>query len=107
MLRDILLQHARSLFHHSELALLEECLNALPYERLIQNPKLALLQARLAQSQHRYGEVNTLLERAERTMREQKIEIDQTLHAEFDALRARWRSTPANRKKPSGWRPKR
>ena len=45
MLRDILLQHARSLFHHSELALLEECLNALPYERLIQNPKLALLQA--------------------------------------------------------------
>ena len=55
--------------------MLEECLNALPYERLIQNPKLALLQARLAQSQHRYGEVNTLLERAERTMREQKIEI--------------------------------
>ena len=87
--------------------MLEECLNALPYERLIQNPKLALLQAWLAQSQHRYGEVNTLLERAERTMREQKIEIDQTLHAEFDALRARWRSTPANRKKPSGWRPKR
>ncbi|HIF6641853.1 TPA: HTH-type transcriptional regulator MalT [Serratia marcescens] len=66
MLRDILLQHAWSLFHHSELALLEECLNALPYERLIQNPKLALLQAWLAQSQHRYGEVNTLLERAER-----------------------------------------
>ena len=63
-------------------------LNALPYERLIQNPKLALLQAWLAQSQHRYSEVNTLLERAERTMREQKIEIDQTLHAEFDALRA-------------------
>ncbi|MDN0027925.1 HTH-type transcriptional regulator MalT [Serratia marcescens] len=88
MLRDILLQHAWSLFHHSELALLEECLNALPYERLIQNPKLALLQAWLAQSQHRYSEVNTLLERAERTMREQKIEIDQTLHAEFDALRA-------------------
>lgn len=38
MLRDILLQHAWSLFHHSELALLEECLNALPYERLIKTP---------------------------------------------------------------------
>lgn len=88
MLRDILLQHAWSLFQHSELALLEECLSALPYERLIQNPKLALLQAWLAQSQHRYSEVNTLLERAERTMREQKIKVDQTLHAEFDALRA-------------------
>ncbi|VTP68253.1 ATP-dependent transcriptional activator malT [Serratia rubidaea] len=66
MLRDILLQHAWSLFHHSELALLEECLNALPYDRLIQNPKLALLQAWLAQSQHRYIEVNTQLERPNR-----------------------------------------
>lgn len=88
MLRDILLQHAWSLFHHSELALLEECLNALPYERLIQNPKLALLQAWLAQSQHRYIEVNTQLERAEQAMREQQIAVDATLRAEFDALRA-------------------
>ena len=59
-----------------------------PLYRIEKDPKLALLQAWLAQSQHRYSEVNTLLERAERTMREQKIEIDQTLHAEFDALRA-------------------
>ena len=88
MLRDILLQHAWSLFHHSELALLEECLNALPYDRLIQNPKLALLQAWLAQSQHRYIEVNTQLERAEQAMRDQQIAVDATLRAEFDALRA-------------------
>lgn len=88
MLRDILLQHAWTLFNHSELALLEECLNALPYQRLIQNPKLALLQAWLAQSQHRYAEVNTQLERAEQAMLEQRIEIDKNLHAEFDALRA-------------------
>ena len=88
MLRDVLLQHAWELFHQSELSLLEECLKALPYEKLIQNPRLALLQAWLAQSQHRYSEVNTLLERAEHEMHVQKIEIDGVMLAEFDALRA-------------------
>ncbi|AHM71504.1 HTH-type transcriptional regulator MalT [Yersinia hibernica] len=88
MLRDILLQHAWTLFNHSELALLEECLTALPYSLLVQNPELALLQAWLAQSQHRYSEVNTLLERAESAMQERKIPIDEILRAEFDALRA-------------------
>ncbi|CNI57697.1 MULTISPECIES: HTH-type transcriptional regulator MalT [Yersinia] len=88
MLRDILLQHAWALFNHSELALLEQCLVALPYSLLVQNPELALLQAWLAQSQHRYGEVNTLLERAESAMQERKIPIDEILRAEFDALRA-------------------
>lgn len=88
ILRDILLQHAWALFNQSELVLLEECLNALPYELLIQNPKLALLQAWLAQSQHRYSEVEMLLERAENEMRVEQIEMDKTLSAEFDALRA-------------------
>lgn len=88
MLRDILLQHAWSLFHHSELALLEQCLTALPYPLLVQNPELALLQAWLAQSQHRYSEVNTLLEQAELAMQERKIPVDEILRAEFGALRA-------------------
>lgn len=88
MLRDVLMQHAWALFHQSELSLLEECIQALPYEKLIQNPRLALLQAWLAQSQHRYGEVETLLTRAEQGMSEQQIEIDDELSAEFDALRA-------------------
>lgn len=88
MLRDILLQHAWSLFNQSELALLEECLNALPYDRLILSPKLVLLQAWLAQSQHRYVEVEALLARAESEMSQRDIVIDQALAAEFDALRA-------------------
>lgn len=88
MLRDILLQHAWALFNHSELTLLEECLNALPYSLLVQNPELVLLQAWLAQSQHRYGEVNTLLEQAELTMQDRKIPVDEILQAEFNALRA-------------------
>jgi len=85
MLRDILLNHAWGLFNHSELALLEESLKALPWESLLENPRLVLLQAWLMQSQHRYGEVNTLLARAEQEM---KGDMEQTLHAEFNALRA-------------------
>ncbi|QLK62628.1 HTH-type transcriptional regulator MalT [Enterobacteriaceae bacterium Kacie_13] len=88
LLRDILLQHAWALFNQSELALLEECLNALPYERLIQNPKLVLLQAWLAQSQHRYVEVEALLVRAESEMQQRNIVMEQDMTAEFDALRA-------------------
>lgn len=88
MLRDIMLQHAWSLFNQSELALLEECLAALPYDRLIQSPRLVLLQAWLAQSQHRYAEVDTLLAQAESEMQKRDIVMDQDLNAEFNALRA-------------------
>ncbi|MCT4705009.1 HTH-type transcriptional regulator MalT [Enterobacteriaceae bacterium H11S18] len=85
MLRDILLHHAWALFNHSELALLEESLKALPWESLLENPRLVLLQAWLMQSQHRYNEVNLLLARAEQEM---NLEMDDTLHGEFNALRA-------------------
>lgn len=85
MLRDILLNHAWGLFNHSELTLLEESLKALPWESLLENPCLVLLQAWLMQSQHRYSEVNTLLARAEQEM---ESEMDTTLHGEFNALRA-------------------
>ena len=85
MLRDILLNHAWGLFHHSELTLLEESLSALPWESLLENPRLVLLQAWLMQSQHRYSEVNTLLARAEQEM---TSEMDASLHGDFNALRA-------------------
>jgi LuxR family maltose regulon positive regulatory protein len=85
MLRDILLNHAWGLFNHSELTLLEESLKALPWESLLENPRLVLLQAWLMQSQHRYSEVNTLLARAEQEM---ESEMDTTLHGDFNALRA-------------------
>lgn len=85
MLRDILLHHAWALFNHSELTLLEESLKALPWASLLENPKLVLLQAWLMQSQHRYSEVNTLLARAEQEM---NLVMDDTLHGEFNALRA-------------------
>ena len=72
------------MFNHSELSLLEESLKALPWDSLL-DPQLVLLQAWLMQSQHRYGEVNTLLARAEHESGHQRG----TMHAEFNALRAR------------------
>ncbi|MCL2895262.1 HTH-type transcriptional regulator MalT [Brenneria tiliae] len=85
LLRDILLQHAWSLFDHSELALFERSLQTLSWENLLENPKLILLKAWLIQRQHRYGEVNSLLTRAEQEMTD---EMDDILRAEFSALRA-------------------
>lgn len=101
MLRDILLSHAWGMFNHSELSLLEQSLAALPWSNLLENPRLILLQARLMQSQHRYSEVNTLLARAEQEM---DTEMDTAMHGDFNALRARWRSTQAIRTKPSARR---
>ncbi|STQ08682.1 HTH-type transcriptional regulator malT [Enterobacter cloacae] len=75
----------RGVVNHSELTLLEESLKALPWESLLENPRLVLLQAWLMQSQHRYSEVNTLLARAEQEM---ESDMDTTLHGEFNALRA-------------------
>ncbi|SFN86786.1 HTH-type transcriptional regulator MalT [Xenorhabdus japonica] len=88
LLRDILLQHAWELFNHSKLSLLEECMNALPYEQLLESPRLVLLQAWLAQSQHRYYEVNALLNQTEQSLKQKQIAIEPELLAEFDVLRA-------------------
>ncbi len=88
LLREILLQHAWALFNQSELVLLEQCLAALPYDQLIENPRLVLLQAWLAQSQHRYSEVDALLARAEAEMQRRQRVMEPEVVAEFDALRA-------------------
>ncbi len=85
MLRDVLLKHAWTLFNQSELVLLEASLKALPWETLVENSRLVLLQAWLMQSQHRYSEVNNLLMRFEQACR---CDIDEALHGEFNALRA-------------------
>ncbi|WP_089529048.1 HTH-type transcriptional regulator MalT [Pantoea ananatis] len=85
MLRDVLTEHAWSLFNQSELPLLESSLNALPWAMRLDNPSLVLLQAWLMQSQHRFAEVNSLLARFEQ---ESQCEIDAVLRGEFNALLA-------------------
>lgn len=85
MLRDVLLVHAWTLFNQSELTLLEASLKTMPWETLLENPRLVLLQAWLMQSQHRFYEVNSLLARFEAAC---YSDIDTALHGEFNAVRA-------------------
>ncbi|ADU71774.1 HTH-type transcriptional regulator MalT [Pantoea sp. At-9b] len=85
MLRDVLLVHAWTLFNQSELTLLEASLKTLPWETLLENPRLVLLQAWLMQSQHRFYEVNSLLARFEEAC---CSDIDDALRGEFNAVRA-------------------
>ncbi|QCA06532.1 HTH-type transcriptional regulator MalT [Pantoea vagans] len=85
MLRDVLLKHAWTLFNQSELPLLENSLKALPWEMMLDNPMLVLLQAWLMQTQHRFSEVDSLLARFEQAS---YCEIDAALRGEFNALRA-------------------
>jgi LuxR family maltose regulon positive regulatory protein len=47
-----------------------------------------LLQAWLAQSQHRYTQVDALLERAKQAMAEHQVRLNDALQGEFNALRA-------------------
>ncbi|MBM0747536.1 HTH-type transcriptional regulator MalT [Pantoea eucrina] len=85
MLRDVLLEHAWTLFNQSELALLESSLRVLPWPLLLENPELVLLQAWLMQSQHRFSEVNSLLAQFEQ---QRCCEMDASLQGELHAIRA-------------------
>lgn len=101
MLRDVLLKHAWTLFNQSELPLLENSLKALPWEMMLENPMLVLLQAWLMQSQHRFSEVDSLLARLNRPAAARS-----TQHCAVNLMHCapRWRLTMAIPMKRSGWR---
>ncbi|MFM2483314.1 HTH-type transcriptional regulator MalT [Celerinatantimonas sp. YJH-8] len=88
LLITILSDYGWTLFNHSELALLNKCLASFSSEQLVAYPKLLLLRAWLAQSQHRISEAELLLVDAETLLQEHHIEINRELNAEFQALRA-------------------
>ncbi len=88
MICQILLENGWGLFYHGELALLDRCLKKLPYEALIQRPRLVLLKGWLAQSQHRCAEVAQLMAQDRDEMAKRKVVISSRLQAEFNALLA-------------------
>lgn len=61
LLYAILQKHGWELFHQGKLERLDTCLNKLPQDHVLNDESLVLLQAWLAQSQHRYYEVNEIL----------------------------------------------
>ncbi|MFM2486184.1 HTH-type transcriptional regulator MalT [Celerinatantimonas yamalensis] len=86
LLLSILEQYGWSLFHQSELQLLDKCMQALTDEQRMSRPSMLLLQAWLAQSQHRAGEVGKLLVDAKNHVLE--LKSDRELKGQFAAIHA-------------------
>jgi len=77
LLATILSKHGWSMFNQGELEMLESSIN-----------KLCMLQAWLAQSQHRYNDVGALLSKADEEMAKLNVELSSKEQGEFNALRA-------------------
>lgn len=85
---EILTNHGWNMFHHGELKLLEDSIAALSKDKLFSVPRLTLLRAWLAQSQHRYNDVGELIAESETEMHQRDLALDDALQGEFNALRA-------------------
>ncbi len=76
------------MFNQGELSSLEAAIQLLEPDRLFSTPKLSLLRAWLAQSQHRYNQVGTLLAEAESEHQKRDIELDIQYQGQANALMA-------------------
>ncbi|NVD08578.1 HTH-type transcriptional regulator MalT [Vibrio sp. JPW-9-11-11] len=85
---DILSQYGWKMFNSGELQTLEKAINSLTTEQLYSEPKLCMLQAWLAQSQHRYNDVGDLLSKADQHMAKLNVVLSSKEQGEFNALRA-------------------
>ncbi|WP_029236167.1 HTH-type transcriptional regulator MalT [Vibrio coralliilyticus] len=85
---DILSQYGWKMFNGGELQTVEKAINTLAPEQLYSEPKLCMLQAWLAQSQHRYNDVGDLLSKADEQMKELNVTLSTKEQGEFNALRA-------------------
>lgn len=85
---DILNQFGWKMFNGGELQSLEKAINTLTPEQLYSEPKLCMLQAWLAQSQHRYNDVGDLLSKADEQMKAFNVVLSTKEQGEFNALRA-------------------
>ncbi|SES86112.1 HTH-type transcriptional regulator MalT [Thorsellia anophelis] len=88
LLITIMQEHAWDFFHKSKLTLLESCFKRLSPSELIGYSDLVLLNAWLAQSQHRYDTVGQILNEADAKRKELGIQLDKQAQGCVDALRA-------------------
>ena len=87
-LLKILETHGWNLFHQGELALLEQGLNKLNDVVLKEKIDLVLLQAWVIQSQHRHGEVMSILNNISTALSAKTLSLSVEQQAELDVLRA-------------------
>lgn len=88
LIADILIEHGWNMFNNGELTNLEKAIEQLADEILYREPKLCMLKAWLAQSQHRYHEVGELLHTTNAQMSKHNIALSTQQKGEFNALRA-------------------
>jgi LuxR family maltose regulon positive regulatory protein len=88
LVASILLEFGWKMFNHGELTTLEDAIGVLSADQLYSQPKLCVLQAWLAQSQHRYNEVGELIAKAGEEMAARKVNLSKKEEGEFHALRA-------------------
>ncbi|EGA69032.1 transcriptional regulator MalT [Vibrio sinaloensis DSM 21326] len=88
LIADILLQYGWKMFNGGELRSVEKAIETLAPEQLYSEPKLCMLQAWLAQSQHRYNDVGDLLSKADEQMKALNVVLNEKEQGEFNALRA-------------------
>ncbi len=84
----ILLEHGWTMFNSGELQSLEKAIALLSAEQLYSQPKLCMLQAWLAQSQHRYNDVGDMLTKIDAEMAALNVVLSTQEQGEFNALRA-------------------
>lgn len=88
LVSQILSDHGWNMFNHGELQVVESAINNLSDDVLFISPRLCLLRAWLAQSQHRYNQVFDLIVEAEEKMAARNIDLTDTQIGEFKALSA-------------------
>lgn len=88
LVADILIQFGWKMFNQGELTTLEDAISVLSPQQLYTQPKLCVLQAWLAQSQHRYNEVGELIAKAGEEMAAREVNLSSKEEGEFNALRA-------------------
>ncbi|RZP54195.1 HTH-type transcriptional regulator MalT, partial [Vibrio vulnificus] len=88
LVAEILNEFGWKMFNQGELSTLESAINLLEKDLLFSNPKLTMLRAWLAQSQHRYNQVGTLLAEAENEHKKRNIDLDIQYQGQANALLA-------------------
>ncbi|MCK6264402.1 HTH-type transcriptional regulator MalT [Vibrio sp. ZSDE26] len=88
LVATILSSYGWKMFNRGELHALEDAIKTLEATQLYSEPKLCMLEAWLAQSQHRYNDVGDLLAKADEQMKRHSVKLSNKEQGEFNALRA-------------------
>ncbi|MCA2016840.1 HTH-type transcriptional regulator MalT [Vibrio tritonius] len=88
LINQLLLSNGWTMFNQGELSTLESAINSLDKDHLYSNTQIPLLQAWLAQSQHRYTAVEDMLKMAEAEMKQRNVLINTYEQGQINTLHA-------------------